>query len=213
VAGGGVTESRRAEVRALAGAARDLAARLGPDLDLGAFHLDPATRAGAGGAALERQVREAALGAGVDLGAPDRAGTFLQVDQAAVAARVERRFGGRIELLPTASALERPWVAEHWWRLAAPDADKYAAAAALHPTGGYCLRALPGERLEEPVQTCLLIAETALSQHVHNVVVVEEGASLHVVTGCAVHRAAGGLHVGVSEFVVRRNASLTYLAI
>ncbi len=209
----GVSGERRAEVRALAETARGKAARFGPDLELGAFHVEPAARAQEEAAAFERQMREVALGAGVDLAAPGRAGTFLQVDQDAVAARVERRFGGRIELLPTAAALERPWVAEHWWRLAAPDADKYAAAVALEPTGGYCLRALPGEQVEEPVQSCLLIAETALSQLVHNVVVVEEGAALHVITGCSVHRAAGGLHVGVSEFVVRRNASLTFTMI
>ena len=59
---------------------------------------------------------------------------------------------------------------------------------------------LPGERIEEPVQACLLIAETALSQNLHNVVVVEEGAAVHVITGCTVHRAAAGLHIGVSEF-------------
>ena len=72
---------------------------------------------------------------------------------------------------------------------------------------------LPGERLEEPVQACLLIAETALSQNLHNVVVVEEGAAAHVITGCTVHRATGGLHIGVSEFFVGKNASLTFTMI
>jgi Fe-S cluster assembly scaffold protein SufB len=94
-----------------------------------------------------------------------------------------------------------------------PGADKYTAAAALCPTGGYCLRALPGAQIEEPVQACLLIDETALSHNLHNVVIVEEGAALHVITGCAVQRAAAGLHIGVSEFHVRRGASLTFTMI
>jgi hypothetical protein len=63
------------------------------------------------------------------------------------------------------------------------------------------------------VQACLLIAETALSQNIHNVVVVEEGAAAHVITGCTVNRATGGLHIGVSEFFVGRNASLTFTMI
>jgi Fe-S cluster assembly scaffold protein SufB len=202
-----------AEIRRRAEAAGDKPAAFGPDLDLAAFHVTQAARDAAERAARERQSREAALGVGVDLEAGDRAGTFLQVDQSVVARRVGARFGGRVEILPTLDALEAPWVSERLWSLVAPDADKYTAAAALHPTGGYCLRVRRGERLEEPVQACLLIAETALSQNVHNVVVVEEGAAVHVVTGCSVNRAAGGLHIGVSEFFVGRNASLTFTMI
>jgi Fe-S cluster assembly scaffold protein SufB len=198
---------RRAE------AARDKPAAFGPDLDLASFHVDQAARAPAEQAARERQVREAALGVGVDLAATRRAGTFLQVDQSVVTRLVGAGFGGRVEVLPTLEALEEPWVAERLWSIVAPDADKYTASAALQPTGGYCLRVRAGERLEEPLQACLLIAETALSQNLHNVVVVEEGAAAHVVTGCTVNRATGGLHVGVSEFFVGKNASLTFTMI
>jgi Fe-S cluster assembly scaffold protein SufB len=196
-----------------AAAARDKPATFGPDLDLAAFHVDQAVPETAGGAARERQVREAALEVGVDPADERRAGTFVQVDQSVVARRVGERFGGRIEVLPTLEALEVPWVAERLWTIVPPDADKYTAAAALRPTGGYCIRILPGARLEEPVQSCLLIAETALSQNLHNVVVVEEGAAAHVVTGCTVSRATGGLHIGVSEFFVGKNASLTFTMI
>jgi len=58
-----------------------------------------------------------------------------------------------------------------------------------------------------------MIAETALSQNLHNVVVIEEGAAAHVITGCTVNRATGGLHIGVSEFFVGKNASLTFTMI
>jgi hypothetical protein len=204
---------RGEEIRSRAAAARDKPAAFGPDLDLAAFHVEQLTRETAERAARERQIRETALGVGVDLAAGQRAGTFLQVDQSVIAHRVGARFGGRVEILPTLEALEAPWVADRLWSIVAPDADKYTAAAALQPTGGYCLRVLPGERLEEPVQACLLIAETALSQNIHNVVVVEEGAAAHVITGCTVNRATGGLHIGVSEFFVGKNASLTFTMI
>lgn len=203
----------RDEVLRRAAAARDKPAAFGPDLDLAAFHVEQRSREQAESASRERQLREAALGVGVDLAAGQRAGTFLQVDQSVVTRLVGERFGGRVEILPTLEALDTPWAAERLWSIVAPDADKYTAAAALQPTGGYCLRVLPGERLEEPVQACLLIAETALSQNVHNVVVLEEGAAAHVITGCTVNRATGGLHIGVSEFFVGRNASLTFTMI
>ncbi len=194
-------------------AARARPAPFGPDLDLGRFHVAPELRAARARPALERQVREAALGAGVDLADARRAGTFLQVDQSVVAHRVGERFGGRVEVLPTLEALQVPWVAGRLWSIVAPDADKYTAAAALDLSGGYCIRVLPGERLEEPLQACLLIAETGISQNLHNVVVLEAGASAHVITGCTVSRAAGGLHVGVSEFFVGKQASLTFTMI
>jgi Fe-S cluster assembly scaffold protein SufB len=203
----------REEVLRRAAAARDTPAACGPDLDLAAFHVDPGVRETAERAARERQAGEVALGVGVDLAAPNSAGTFLQIDQSVIARRVGALFAGRIEILPTLEALAVPWVAERLWSIVAPDADKYTAAAALHPTGGYCLRVLPGQRLEEPVQACLLIAETALSQNVHNVVVVEAGAAAHVITGCTVSRATAGLHIGVTECFVGAGASLTFTMI
>jgi hypothetical protein len=204
----------RDEVLARAAAAREKPARHGPDLDLRSFHVEP--RGGTAGAdrGLDQETRAAALGTGVDLEAGRRAGSFVQRDQGLLARAVAARLAGRLELAWSADPAGRPpWVDEVWWRLVDPGADKYTAAAALRPTGGYCLRALPGARVEEPVQACLLIDETALSQNLHNVVVVEEGAALHVITGCTVQRAAAGLHIGVSEFLVRRNASLTFTMI
>jgi Fe-S cluster assembly scaffold protein SufB len=204
----------REDVRARAAAAREKAAPFGPDLDLGAFHVEAHERSAAEQAALGRQVREAALGAGVDLEAPGRAGSFVQVDQGLLTRVVQERFAGQLEIAWSADPAGRPpWAEEVWWRMVDPGADKYTAAVALHLTGGYCLRALPGVRIAEPVQACLLIAETALSQNLHNVVVVEEGASLHVITGCTARRAAAGLHIGVSEFHVKENASLTFTMI
>lgn len=201
----------RDEVLARAEAARDKPAPHGTDLDLNSFHTEGH---GAGGGALDPGARAAALAAGVDLDAGRRAGSFVQRDQGLLARSVEERFAGRLEIAWSTDLAGRPpWAEAAWWRLVDPGADKYTAAAALCPTGGYCLRALPGALIEEPVQACLLIDETALSQNLHNVVVVEEGAALHVVTGCTVQRAAAGLHIGVSEFVVRRGASLTFTMI
>jgi len=156
-------------------------------------------------------MREAALGVGVDLAAEKRAGTFLQVDSRSSPA-------ASASALPAASrscdleALETPWVAERLW-----SSSRRTPTSTPRPPRWRHRRLLPAgaprERLEEPLQACLLIAETALSQNLHNVVVVEEGAAAHVITGCSVHRASGGLHIGVSEFFVARGASLTFTMI
>jgi hypothetical protein len=46
---------------------------------------------------------------------------------------------------------------------------------------------------------------------VHNIVIVEEGAELDVVTGCSTSKGVErALHLGISEFYIKRNASLTF---
>lgn len=207
--------TRRDEIKSRAEAAREKSAPYGPDLDLAAFHLQAREREARERAAVTRQIREAALATGVDLADIGRAGTFLQVDHSVLARRVGRACGGQVEILPSTEAVARhPWMEEFWWRAVAPDADKYTARVALHPTGGYSIRVLAGAKVEQPIQACLLLAESGLSQNLHNVVIVEEGAAAQVVTGCTIHPGADtGLHIGVSEFYVERGASLTFTMI
>jgi Fe-S cluster assembly scaffold protein SufB len=114
--------------------------------------------------------------------------------------------------LPLRRALEKDdWIRRYYWQLVPVDADKYTAAAELKLHDGYVIRALPGSRSIYPVQACLYMNKNTLQQNVHNIVIVEEGAELHMITGCAVSpHLETGLHVGVSEFFVKRNAKLTF---
>ena len=49
------------------------------------------------------------------------------------------------------------------------------------------------------------------AQYIHNLVIVEPGAQLHIITGCTTHPSVrSGLHVGVSEFYVRAGGQLTF---
>jgi hypothetical protein len=66
----------------------------------------------------------------------------------------------------------------------------------------------------QPVQSCLYIAKQGFAQNVHNVVIAEPGADLHIITGCATapHLTAG-LHIGISEFYVKKGARLTFTMI
>ena len=96
----------------------------------------------------------------------------------------------------------------------AVDADKYTASAELELDNGYFIRALPGAKIEQPVESCLYLRTDRFAQHVHNLVVVEEGAQLHIITGCATHPGVvSGLHIGVSEFYVKKGGHLTFTMI
>ncbi len=53
-----------------------------------------------------------------------------------------------------------------------------------------------------------------LAQNVHNIIIAEEGSELHIITGCtiATHEEPG-LHLGVSEFYIKKNAKITFTMI
>jgi uncharacterized protein len=94
------------------------------------------------------------------------------------------------------------------------DADKYTAQAELDLDNGYFIRALPGAKITQPVETCLYIRTDKLAQHVHNIVVAEPGSELNIITGCTTHPGVqSGLHLGISEFFVKAGAKLTFTMI
>jgi hypothetical protein len=198
------------EIKARAERSRTKKAAFGPDLNLeefsrqgGLWEYDPTYRQ------FSPEERNRLLTAGIELTDEDHAGTFLQADRAIV--HCQTRQPG-VEVLPITEALTRhDWVKDHLWGLVPVDADKYTAETELQLDNGYFIRALPGVQVAQPVESCLYIRTDRFAQHVHNLVVVEEGASLHIITGCATHHGVrSGLHIGVSEFYVRKGGSLTF---
>jgi Fe-S cluster assembly scaffold protein SufB len=190
--------------------AREKPAPFGPDIDLKRFRPAEQRKAGAR-SPIRRPVRVAALEAGVDLSARGRA-TYLQVDRDLLCSRVGREGEGLVEILPVAAALARyPWLEECWWGLVDADTDKYTSLIARTPPEGYFIRILPGAKIKRPLQSCLMMAQDHTAQRVHNIIVAEEGSEAEIITGCTIHPSvSAGLHVGVSEFYVRKGASLTF---
>jgi hypothetical protein len=117
--------------------------------------------------------------------------------------------------MSTTEALRKyEWLKDYWWKAVDVDADKYTAQAELQQHQGYFLRALPGAKAEFPLQACLYMGQEGMAQNVHNIIIAEEGSELHIITGCTTAQGVrSGLHVGVSEFYIKKNAKVTFTMI
>jgi Fe-S cluster assembly scaffold protein SufB len=193
--------------------AKDKKAAIGPDVDLATFTAEPVRHDYVKDLKTLPVVdRERLIQAGIDTTESGRAGTYIQMDTAVVHAHAKQE---GLEVLPIKEALKKhEWARDYYWKLVSVDADKYTAAAELNLHDGYVIRALPGAKAVWPVQACLYLDKDNISQYVHNLIIAEEGSELHVITGCATSpRLKRGLHVGISEFFVKKNAKLSFTMI
>ncbi len=199
-------------VRAEKAAARKAA--LGPDVDLREFDdsfVVHSYMADEELCDLPEEEQKQLVMAGLDVTQKQRAGTFFQKDTSILHCHSAQE---GIEVMPMRKALEQEWIREYYWKLVAVDTDKYTAAVELNLHDGYVIRALPGSKSIYPVQACLYLAKEGLQQNVHNVIIAEEGSELHIITGCSTsHHMKRGIHVGISEFFVKRNAKLSFTMI
>ncbi len=140
-----------------------------------------------------------------------RSGTFIQKDQTPVHFSAQQE---GVEVMSISEAFKtHEWLPQYWWNAVKVDADKYTAHLELHETDGYFIRALPGVKTALPVQACLYLGHKNLTQRVHNIVIAEEGSELHIITGCTTHPMSAGLHLGVSEFYIKRGAKISFTMI
>ena len=200
-------------IRTRAEQAKEKKSAFGTDVDLLKYQLlsdDKTDPLGLDG--LTHEDRAKIIQSGIDLDDQDRAGTFLQTDHRIVHCAVKQP---GLEVLPMAQALEEhPWLQELYWQAVPVDADKYTAQAELHFQNGYFIRALKGQRVTTPIQACLYMKHNNTAQNVHNVIVAEEGSELNIITGCATAPSLqSGIHIGISEFYVKRGAKLTFTMI
>jgi len=189
-------------------------AAFGEDIDLGAYvssteeqpsQVDPSE--------LPARAKKRMLEAGVILDDPgQRAGTFIQMDNAPVHSSVRQE---GVEVMAVSQALRKyDWLSDYWWQAVAVDTDKYTANIELNQHNGYFIRALPGCKTIYPVQTCLYLAKASLAQNVHNIIVAEKNSELHIITGCTTaSNEEAGLHLGVSEFYIKKGAKVTFTMI
>jgi Fe-S cluster assembly scaffold protein SufB len=152
------------------------------------------------------------LDVGVDIDENDRAGTFIQKDKSVIHCKT-RQDG--VEVMGISKAMEKhEWLSDYMWGNISPNTDKFTLQAKEKPHEGYFIHALPGVKTKHPVQSCLYIAKDGFSQNVHNIVIAEQGSELHIITGCATApHLTTGLHVGISEFYVKKGAKLVFTMI
>jgi hypothetical protein len=202
------------DLRQRAAKAIDKKPAFGPDVDLNQFDSAPVPHtymADEDLCELPPDEQRRLIMAGLDVTQKGRSGTFFQKDTSVIHCHSQQQ---GIEVMPIRKALEQAWVKDYYWKLAAVDADKFTAAAELGLHDGYVIRALPGSKSIYPVQACLYLDKEGLQQNVHNIIIAEEGSELHIITGCSTSpHMKRGIHVGISEFFIKKNAKLSFTMI
>ena len=140
----------------------------------------------------------------------NRAGTLMFIDNGMSHCSTKVQEG--LEMLTLKEALDQhEGLRDYYWKAVDPTKDKYTAKTWLEDANGYFIRVKSGYHIKNPVQTCMLINKNKSIQDLHNIIIVEDGASLEMITGCATsHHANDSVHVGVSEIFVGDNANLTF---
>lgn len=195
--------------------AREKPASLGADLDLSQYSREAKRWERIPNLSyLPSDARKSAALVGMKGDEGFRCGTYFQLDHSVIFESVKREFDGKIEIMSTREALETyDWVKNYWWQAVAVDTDKYTAHAELDFDNGYFLRALPGAKVTFPMQACLFMSKNGINQNVHNLIIAEEDSEVQIITGCTSHGLERGLHIGISEFFVKKNAKLTFTMI
>ena len=202
--------SEQKNIKNKAQAALTKKAALGADIDVTAF-ADHAKERNyvSDPTALSPEQQKLLEGIGIEATGKERAGTYMQLDHSIVHCATSDK---GVEILSTDEALKKyNGLPDYWWQALEPDTDKYTARAVLHQEHGYFIRAFAGAKINYPVQACMYIGQEDVVQDVHNIIIVEEGAELHVITGCATDpQVKKGMHIGISEFYVKKGGKLTF---
>jgi Fe-S cluster assembly scaffold protein SufB len=116
-----------------------------------------------------------------------------------------------VEILPLELAYEiYPEVkSDYYFKSIDSDTDEYTKAVYESGMNGYFIRVRKNVKVESPLHTAMFMHEEMSKMCIHNIVVLEEGAHLHLITGCTSSCSVkGGLHIAVSEQFVGKGAKL-----
>ncbi|HXW98708.1 MAG TPA: SufD family Fe-S cluster assembly protein [Methanomicrobiales archaeon] len=168
---------------------------------------------GVGIPSISTEDRERLQQSGIELSMVNRCGSYMQVNQDVLHATCSAE---GVEVLSITDALKRyAWLRDYSWKVVSKDKDDITkAVAAQENPRGYVIIGRKGTKNILPVQACLYLGREQI-QYVHNIIIAEEGAELHIVSGCASgqHVGKGGAHYGISEFYVQKNAKISFTMI
>lgn len=204
-----MAENWRAELRKKAEEALGNPSPYGEDIDLSRYmDVEPSSPK------MSKDVESQVEKVGIDLRGASRSATFFQYDHSVLMLKMFSGIKG-LEIMDTESALSTyPWLKEYYWKLVNVDADKYTATAELYSTKGYFIRVSERTKVTIPVQTCLFIGTHGILQAPHNIIIAEPYSEIHIITGCtAAPWVKDLLHLGISEFYVKRGAKVVFTMI
>lgn len=129
--------------------------------------------------------KERLLLSGFEVKEEHRSGSYMQTDQHV------HHSGSKIdgiEMLPIDIALKKyDWLKDKCWNLVDKDKDEYTKFVAGREdeegARGFVVIARKGSKNVFPLQSCLFMQSSEI-QTVHNIIIAEEGAELHLITGC-----------------------------
>jgi Fe-S cluster assembly scaffold protein SufB len=161
---------------------------------------------------IESLHKERMLSVGVDLEEKERSGTFIQFDHSLI--YTKSLYEG-IEIMDITEALKRyNWLATYSFKIIPKDLDTFTQRVYKSGHGGYFIRAKPKVKSIFPLQACLFLSKEKILQDVHNIIIAEEDSELSIITGCATASyVKKGMHIGISEFYVKRNAKVSFTMI
>ena len=139
-----------------------------------------------------------------------RSGTLMFINNAMSHCSPKVQEG--LEVMSVSQALKvHQGLKEFMWNAMDPSKDKYTAKTYLEDGDGFFVRVKAGYHIKSPMQSCMLLDQNRSIQNIHNIIIVEDGASLEMITGCSTTRHANdSLHVGVTEMYLGDDANLSY---
>ena len=153
---------------------------------------------------------DAISGVGVRPGDPARSATMIVRDLETVC--MESGESQEFEMLPISLALKRyNWLRERYcFKAISADFDAITAECAGQESPlGYYIHVKKGAVVTLPCQAAMYLAGENLTQAMHNVVILDEGSQLQLITGCvSKHTVRNARHLSVEEYYVGKNAKL-----
>ncbi len=136
-----------------------------------------------------------------------RAASFLVEDDEVK--RIKKK--EKIEIMPIEDAKDK--YGKLFFKVVDKNKDKYTRLVHEKGQTGYFIRVPSNMEIMLPIQTAFLLKSNGFKQILHNVVILEENAKLHIISGCTSMPNLKGMHDSVTEFYLKKNSYLTYTMI
>jgi Fe-S cluster assembly protein SufB len=144
-------------------------------------------------------------------------GLVAQYESEAVYSGVKeklRRMG--VIVLPMDEAVKKypDLVKKYFMRIYPPAEHKFAALHGALWSGGIFVYVPPGVKVQEPLESFFIIGAPDEGQFEHSLIIVDEGASLQFIEGCAAPiLKRSSFHDGMVEVYAHRNARISFTSL